>query len=119
MSTASNTAPDSYYYSVKEEVIYKILDLKDVIIQRIIIIRDLNIGSIEERNRVVLGGFKNLLQNVFKYIDFASSAIKVLVLEAYTDLKEGGDNLNKAILQKVLETVYKLKRRSTNESNRL
>ena len=61
MSTASNTAPDPYRYSVEEEVLYKMLDLRDTIIQRIIIIRDLSIGSIEERNRAVSGGFKNLL----------------------------------------------------------
>ena len=95
------------------------LDLRDTIIQRIIVIRDLSTGSIEERNRVVLGGFENLLQDVFEYVDFASSAIKALVLEAYTDSKEGGADLDKALLREVLETVYKLKRRSTNEFDRL
>ena len=61
MSTASNTAPDPYRYLAEEEVLYKILDPRDIIIQRIIVIRDLSIGSIEERNRVVPGGFENLL----------------------------------------------------------
>ena len=56
---------------------------------------------------------------MFKYVNFASSAVKALVLEAYTDSKEGGADSDKALLREVLETVRKLERRSTNESDRL